>query len=71
MNVLSMYGSPGESVRNGTRPNAEAHTKSADKPKAKTTKAETTETKVDSSTNPVASNEGGGDLDDFINGLDL
>ena len=67
MNVLSMYDSPGKSVRNVTRPNAETQTKSAPKPKTpKTPVAE-----VDSSTNPVTSDEGGGDLDDFINGLDL
>tara|TARA_R110001592_G_scaffold120545_3_gene324983 strand:- start:58963 stop:59892 length:930 start_codon:yes stop_codon:yes gene_type:complete len=67
LNVLSMYTSPGESVKSVTRPNVE---KPKPKPKS-STKPKSADAAPDSSTNPVAPLETGGDLDDFINGLDL
>jgi len=69
MNVLSQYGSPGSSVSrvSNTSTRAEA-------PKAQTTQPKPqpkAEPKVEVTNESQESNNSGGDLDDFINGLDL
>ena len=64
-NLLSQYGSPGQSVQRVSKPNVQA-----EQPAPKKTEPVKVQPTVETS-NESSSSESSGDLDDFINGLDL